>query len=298
MMVKLSMLRQQRPTCEIDFDPVGVVVGERAFGQTDITIHHHHEILFKDNRGRYISKAREAIGNADVIIVADEDRRQLMEAEDPPPRRSITVRNAPTVADVVNGNIRRTEAFSVVYFGSVGPAQCLDTALKSMKDWPDDVCLHIYGARPDGYTAELLKMAKTLGVAERIVFESWVSTRQLLPAVAQHHLALTLLRPLNDNWRYSAGASNKRFQAMAAGVPQISDNGIGVEELIYEAGAGVCVNPDDPSAVAEAVNAYYSDPIRVETEGKKGRAHITDSLNYEREFAPIVKIIKAMEVVD
>jgi glycosyltransferase involved in cell wall biosynthesis len=289
---RLVHLTRQGTALEIDFDPVGVVAGlwarRLARRRPCIVVHHHHEILFPDYTSRFVRQARLALGEAELVVVADEGRETQMEQAAPPARRVITVRNAPLASAALPAEPCRRDDFSVVYFGAMGRTQALDSVVRSMTAWPRGTRLHLYGEAKPIQRAELEGLAREVGVADRLVFEGWVPAEHLIETVSRHHLALTLLRPLNENWRYSSGASNKRFQAMAAGLPQISDDGIGVCELVEGNRVGMCVSPDDPAAIGAAVSAYAADPIRVKEEGARGRTLIAERLNYEFEFAKVV----------
>lgn len=288
MAARLTWLRLlYKPVLEIDFDPIGVVVGQRAHGRAKRLIHHHHEILFADGANRYSRAARLALPSADVVVVADEGRRALMLATSPKARRVVTVRNAPLAADAITSPKGRTETFSVAYFGVISECQCLDAIVRSMALWPSGTTFHLYGP-PSDFVTELRNIAQKIGTANRIIFEGWVDAADLIARVSRHHLAVTLLRPLNDNWRFSAGASNKRFQAMAAGLPQVTDNNPGVAELVERNRIGVCVSCQDEAAIAAAVCLYAADPKRVHTEGERARQMISEQLNYENEFSVIL----------
>lgn len=294
MAARLSWLRLRRqPLLEIDFDPNGVVVGQWAKGHSNLLIHHHHEILFADGTSRHTRPARIALPNADLVVVADEGRRALMEGTDPKPKRVLTVRNAPLACDVIISPKRRTEAFSVVYFGVISNIQCLDVIVKSMALWPPETTFHLYGP-PSPFQATLRSIAQANGTASRLFFEGWIDASDLIDRVARHHLAVTLLRPLNDNLQFAAGASNKRFQAMAAGLPQVSDNNPGVSDLVHRHGVGVCVPCEDEAAIAAAVCQYVADPKRVRQEGERARRLVLEKLNYETEFAAILAMYREL----
>ncbi|MCF3936661.1 glycosyltransferase [Acuticoccus sp. M5D2P5] len=289
MMVCLAFLRLRHSNAlEIDYDPVGVSIGAWAPGRAAKLIHHHHEILFADDASRFERPARRALPRADLVIVADEGRRGLMMREKPGPRSIATVRNLPRLSDALRPLPRRDDRFSVVYFGAMGRDQCLDTILASVREWPPGVRLHLYGRPPRDDFSVLSRLAAENGVADRLVFEGWIAFDRLIDTVARHHVGLSLLRPSNNNWRFSAGASNKRYLLMAAGVPQISDQACGVAELVAGNGVGTCVPYHDPQAIAAAVHAYAADPARVAAEGEAGRALIRQRLNYEREFRHVM----------
>ncbi|MEM6898333.1 MAG: glycosyltransferase [Pseudomonadota bacterium] len=285
-LTQIRLSSTPRIDLEIAYDPIGVRVSGWALGKPATVIHHHHEVIVRDGH-RHAPAAIDALTRADLVTVADTWRAELIHKLKPGLRHVRALRNFPLKELAADRLVEKSSNFSVVYFGSRGSAQCLDTVVKSMDRWPPDVTLHLYGRPNSEFDAHLLKLASAIGIEHRLKFEGWAQFDKLFERVARHHLGLSLLRPTEDNWRYSAGASNKRFQLMAYGLPQITDNGVGVAEMI--SGAGISVCPEDPAAIADAVCAYSSDPTRVENEGRAGRNRIRNELNQENEFDPILK---------
>ena len=86
----------------------------------------------------------------------------------------------------------------------------------------------------------------------------------------------------------------KVFTIMAAGKPAVAavDRGSDTWELIREAGCGICVEPEDPQALAEAIKSYYLDAsARVEA-GRNARRYL------ERNFRPSAIAQKYVEVME
>lgn len=289
---RLSVLRlaRRRKALEIAYDPVGVAVSSWARGRASFLIHHHHEIFFGDGASRFERPARMALPEADLVIVADAGRKPLMEEMTPAPRRVAVVRNTPRTDAIKIGPAEKTHDFSVVYFGVVSPNQCLDIVVRSMAGWPKNSTFQLYGTAGPGVMDHLRALADDAGAADRLAFAGWVPMDRLIATIARHHIGVSLLRPANDNLIFCAGASNKRFQLMAAGLPQITDDAPGLAALVAAPGAGTCVRFDDVDGIAAAVRAYAADPDRVTREGRAAQALIRGSLNYDTEFAPVLEL--------
>jgi teichuronic acid biosynthesis glycosyltransferase TuaC len=73
------------------------------------------------------------------------------------------------------------------------------------------------------------------------------------------------------------------IEAMAAGVPAIGSRGEDGPEEIAASGGGIeLVAPGDPAALAEAIDALLSDPVRREALGRRGRETVATSFTWER----------------
>ncbi len=74
----------------------------------------------------------------------------------------------------------------------------------------------------------------------------------------------------------------KLFTIMAAGKPAIAavDRSSDTWDLIQDAGCGICIEPEDPKALAEAIKSYYLDANARGESGRNARRYI------ERNFRP------------
>ncbi len=61
-------------------------------------------------------------------------------------------------------------------------------------------------------------------------------------------------------------------EALASGLPVVATGVGGVPEIIADGETGLLVAPEDPHALAEAINSLLSDPERMKSMGMKGRA--------------------------
>jgi colanic acid biosynthesis glycosyl transferase WcaI len=69
---------------------------------------------------------------------------------------------------------------------------------------------------------------------------------------------------------------SKAYTIMASGRPVIAavDPGSDVWSLVKQAQCGLCVEPENPHALAEAIYALYADPTLRERLGRNGREHV------------------------
>jgi glycosyltransferase involved in cell wall biosynthesis len=64
------------------------------------------------------------------------------------------------------------------------------------------------------------------------------------------------------------------LEAMAAGLPVIGARVGGIPELLADGESGIVVEPEDPAALASALDALAVDPARRAELGKKARQRI------------------------
>jgi glycosyltransferase involved in cell wall biosynthesis len=72
------------------------------------------------------------------------------------------------------------------------------------------------------------------------------------------------------------------LEAMLAGLPVVASRVSSVPEIVLEGETGLLVPPDDPAALAAAVNALLGDPERTRVLGEAGRARAKAEFSVER----------------
>jgi glycosyltransferase involved in cell wall biosynthesis len=287
----------RRLAAEIAYDPRGIFLASILPFRSKKLIGHLHETLTSANRPfdffeRHFLRHPH---DATLLLVPDAQRAVLLQKQAGRVLNIRTVRNVPLLKAAARKAFHTTAgdkySFSVVYHGSLGPAQSIDAVIQSMPLWPPKVRFHIYGRPGVERQMELEVLARQLGVDERLCFEGWVPTKNLIERLREHSVGLSFLKPETDNWKYSAGASNKRYQYMQAGLAQISDNNPDVIQLIEGNKVGFCVAPDNPRAIAEKVNLLFQDKSLRAKFGSNGHRLYETEFYYEKEFAPVLSFI-------
>ncbi|OXS99395.1 hypothetical protein B7H23_14640 [Notoacmeibacter marinus] len=80
---------------------------------------------------------------------------------------------------------------------------------------------------------------------------------------------------------------NKMFEYMSAGLPVIASDFPLWRQIIAEADCGILVDPMDPKAIADAINALVNDPERAERLGRNGQRAVRERYNWASEFATL-----------
>jgi glycosyltransferase involved in cell wall biosynthesis len=283
----------RRIAAEFAYEPKGIFFAGILPFRAGKWIMHFHEILFSGEDFHFNAYSLRAIHKANLVLVADKQRAVLLQKQAGLPINLKVVRNLPLRSSSSNTPVGDTGAFSVVYCGSISYcAHAFDTVIKSMGDWPPAVNFHIYGNPSNAERKALELLARQMGVFERLRFEGWVPTSHLIDRLQTHSVGISLLRPLNDNWRYSLGASNKRYQYMQAALPQVSDDLEPVVSLIERNRIGFCVSPDDPKALAAKINLFYQNELLRREYGQRAYELYRSELYYEKEFAPVLHFLE------
>lgn len=271
---------------------------------------HLHEALDTAAVGRSTRTSTQYLlknlARADLVIIPDAHRAQMVRSACRLPKDPLVVMNCPLLTPqlpesrllpalrergIVTSNIAH-------YQGAIGPDHHLDTIISSMPRWPKDAVFVIVGGAREEYRQRLHQHAASLGVAERVIWLGRVPYHELFSYAVGAAVGLTFLEPTNDNWRFSAGASNKRFEYAALGVAQVTNAGAGMQEIFGNPGLALLLDRLDPESIGDAIGALLSDATRRTDIGRRARlAHLSVN-NYEAQFAPVLSELESWRGAD
>lgn len=166
---------------------------------------------------------------------------------------------------------RLVDKFVVIYSGNIGLSQGLENVVEAAnltRDLKDILYLFIGG----GANLDSLK---------RLVDEYELANVKFLPYQPKERLSESLsaadvhLLPLKKGLSMFAVPS-KVYGIMASARPFIAsvDDDSEIATIVEEAGCGVRIDPENPSALAQAVHSLYYDRGRLDRFGKNGRAYL------------------------
>ncbi|MFH1089945.1 MAG: glycosyltransferase, partial [Pseudomonadota bacterium] len=89
---------------------------------------------------------------------------------------------------------------------------------------------------------------------------------------------------------------------MAAGIPVIASHFPLWREIVEDNGCGLCVNPQDPEEIAQAVRYVLTYPQQAEEMGRRGRKAVEEKYNWRLEaqnlFAIYRDLLHTVKAVD
>jgi glycosyltransferase involved in cell wall biosynthesis len=161
---------------------------------------------------------------------------------------------APVIATV--GNIRRVKGHDVF----------IKAAASVVAQFPD-VSFNIAGdVLESGYFAELRTLIGDLNLSDHFHFVGGVDN-------LQEYLSTADIFVLPSR---SEGFSNAIVEAMAASLPVVATNVGGNAEAVTDGVSGLIVPPEDPAALAAAINRLLSDPSKAQEMGAAGKKLASD----------------------
>lgn len=242
---------------------------------------------------------------ANLVIVPDASRAAYTARVASLRRAPVVVMNCPlTLQRLPESKLlpwleeRGVHSSGIVHFqGSLGPDHGLAQVISSMRFWPVDSVFVIVGDGPPQYLEELRSLAGREGVMARVLFVGRVPYADVFAYAVGATVGVTLLEPTNANWTFAAGASNKRFEYAAMGIPQVSNIGAGMEALFGSTGIAELVDVHDVEAVGRAIAKLLCNRSHAILVGENARRLHLSAYNYEQQFAPVLEEIRQWECV-
>ena len=121
---------------------------------------------------------------------------------------------------------------------------------------------------------ELIRLARELGVAERVELAGQLDNQRAVAEVARCHLFV--MPSVNEPFGVAY------VEAMAAGVPAIGVRGEGGPDDIAAAGDGIVLVPrDDHLALAAAITQQLRDPVALAAKGEAARNTVAHHFSWQ-----------------
>ncbi len=169
--------------------------------------------------------------------------------------------------DIDNETIDRRaqeRPLNVVFVGNITPRKGLETLVEGLARSDTDAELTVVGRPVDeGYVADVWRRIRRTGLEERVRLAGECSDEELAAALrASHILAVPS--------QYE-GFGIVYLEGMSFGLPAIASRAGGASETVVDGENGVLVEPDDPAAVARAIERFDSDRDRLAAMGRAAR---------------------------
>jgi colanic acid biosynthesis glycosyl transferase WcaI len=176
------------------------------------------------------------------------------------------------------------DRFVVMYGGNVGLSQGLETMLEcaNILAGQEDILFVIVGEGAN--KLKLQKISDDMGL-KNIKFFALQPDEELPFVYAAADVSLVLLkRNISPEW-----VPAKTYTIMASGRPVIAsvDQGGGTWNLIQQAACGLCIEPENPQALVDAILRLYGDEGYRAQLGANGRAYVVQHhsrMSAAREF--------------
>jgi glycosyltransferase involved in cell wall biosynthesis len=247
---------------------------------------------------RLLMWSRQRVGReADLVVLPNEKRLELFVQTTGRQKTSLCVYNCPCKEEVIvqNREPKAQGKLRLVFHGSINQNRLPLAMLEAMSRFPGRVHLSVAGYETmgiKGYMAAFLQTAERLGLGNAVEFVGALPRHEIFEPASKCHVGLAFV-PLQGgdvNMANMTGASNKPFDYLACGLALLVSARPDWEETFVRPGYGLACNPNDADSIAAQLRWFLDHPVETREMGGRGRQRILAEWNYEKQFAPLLKV--------
>lgn len=265
-------------------DPELIPIGIKLKQRGKIVVFDAHEDVPKQLLGKpYLSPLllrvlsisfavfeRLACSRFDAIIGATPYIREKFLRINP---RTIDINNFPILGELERPSAVQDRS-TVAYVGGIAAIRGIREMAQAMERVQSDIKLSIAGDFPEKGLADEVRKYPGWERVNELGFINRTSVRDLL-SVSLGGIVTFLPAP-----NHMDAQPNKMFEYMSAGIPVIASNFPLWREIIEGNNCGVCVDPNEPVAIATAIDTLAKDPEGARQMGRNGQKAVLEKFNW------------------
>ena len=128
---------------------------------------------------------------------------------------------------------------------------------------------------------DYLEYIKTLPDWDKVDFRGKVPVSEARKVQKKSHVGFALLQPSrNTGFKTGTLGNTKLFEYMMAGIPFICTDFELWKDIVDKYNCGICVDPNNAAAIADALNFLKNNPEKAVEMGKNGRRAVENEFNW------------------
>ncbi len=178
----------------------------------------------------------------------------------------------------------------VAYVGGITPIRGAREMVMAMANIPEELQVRLLLAgrfSPEELQRELVKEPGW----DRVEYVAWLSREAVARELGRARAGLVLFHPEPN---HLDAQPNKIFEYMAAGLPVIASDFPLWREIVEGEGAGLLVDPEDPGAIAGAIEWLITHPGEAEAMGRRGREAVRKKYSWSLEEKKLLNLYERL----
>lgn len=189
--------------------------------------------------------------------------------------RSVDINNYPLLGELSSGEVDWTQKKSLVgYVGGLSHIRGIQELVQAMAFTASDVRLVLGGSFSEASFEQAVKAETGWEQTHHL---GWLDREGVKQLLSSSVVGLVTLHPVVN---YLDSLPVKMFEYMAAGLPVIASNFPLWKQIIEGNQCGLCVDPLNPKAIADAIDYFISHPIEAELMGRNGQKSVQEKYNW------------------
>ncbi len=179
----------------------------------------------------------------------------------------------------------------IFYIGNVSINRAIDVIIRSiamLRNKIPDVRVHIFGQLNIPFS-DLEKLPCYEDVKDILIFYHRTRPDIAYEMAKNCKVGLAILKPLGN---YLGSYTTKMFEYMSVGMPVITSNFPLYKDVIEKNNVGLCVNPEEPKEISDALFQILSNAKLADEMGENGIKSIESNYNWELEANKLTEFYK------
>lgn len=205
-------------------------------------------------------------------------------------KRSVDINNYPMIGELnADQNVGWDQKKSqVAYVGGITAVRGIREIVQALPLAKTDVRLQLGGRFSEPALEDEIKSEPGWRKVDEL---GWLDREQVAAVLRRSVAGLVTLHPAIN---YIDSLPVKMFEYMSAGIPVIASNFPLWREIIEGNDCGVCVDPLDAGAIAEAIDFVVANPKRARQMGQNGQRAVAERYNWAVEEKKLLALYSAL----
>ncbi|MGL5335807.1 MAG: glycosyltransferase family 4 protein, partial [Enterovibrio sp.] len=203
--------------------------------------------------------------------------------------QSIDINNYPLLGELSSGTVDWSQKKEqVVYIGGISRIRGIHEMVKAVALTSSNARFMIGGNFSEISFEKTVKAEAGWRKTEHL---GWLDRQGVKNVLNSSTAGLVTLHPMLN---FLDSLPIKMFEYMAAGLPVIASNFPLWQQIIEDTQCGLCVDPLDPKAIAEAIDHLVSHPLEAEQMGRNGQKAVAEKYNWGIEEQKLLKFYQSL----
>ena len=192
------------------------------------------------------------------------------------------INNFPIVGDLDKPVKTKNKFDEVIFLGGINSIRGIETLVKSLEY--AKVKLNLVG---NFLEKNLKKKLQSLDGWKFVNYHGFCEREKSAKVINKSFAGLVTFYRAPNHIR---SQPNKLFEYMCCGIPVIASDFILWKSIVESNECGICVNPNNPKEIAEAINFIQKNPKKAILMGQKGREAIIKKYNWMFEEKKLIEL--------
>jgi len=200
---------------------------------------------------------------------------------------TVDINNFPLLGELANTSNWAEKNDEAVYVGGIAKIRGIEQIIQAV-GLTQGVRLNLAGSFSEKEVETTVKGYPSWGQVNELGF---LNRQEVSTVLAKSKVGIVTFLPAPN---HIDAQPNKMFEYMSAGVPIITSNFPLWKEIVEGNQCGVCVDPLNPKAIAEAIQYLINNSVEAEEMGKKGRLAVEEQYNWAIEEKKLFKLYEEL----